>query len=180
MQKLNLTGVGTAAVQSEIYDSTGTGMLPIQAHVTGVATLRIVGRVADDAPWVEIVAPGTAGFLQSFAWVPFLQLEITAGAGSVASGSGRSRMPFLRSPVALGSLLRTVARGSLLAAAPIGRAAAERLWRRVSLALTRRAGSAPFQGAFQPIPQARGSSARRPRRSMRRLAGRAITPCARL
>lgn len=84
MQKLIRTGVGTATVDHDVYDSTGTGMLPIQADGDGATTFRLLGRVASDAPWVEIIAPGTADFLQSFAWVPYIQLEVTAGAGTVS------------------------------------------------------------------------------------------------
>lgn len=88
MKKLTTAGVQAVATSdgtnpNEIYDSTGTGLLPIQAKVTGVATFRVLGRVALDAPWVEIIAPGTVGFLQSISWVPWVQLDQTVGAGSV-------------------------------------------------------------------------------------------------
>jgi len=84
---ISRTGVGTANsdtnINRVIYDSTGTGMLPVQAKVTGAATFRLLARVDPSAPWVEFIPAGTADFLQSIAWVPFVQLEITAGAGTV-------------------------------------------------------------------------------------------------
>lgn len=83
MQLLEQTGVGTVSVSREVYDSTGTGMLPVQAAVTGVATFKVNGRVASDAPWVEIIPAGSTGSLNSIAWVPYLQLEVTTGAGAV-------------------------------------------------------------------------------------------------
>lgn len=83
MQLIERTGVGTVAVDRDVYDSTGTGMLPIQAAVGGTATFRVLGRVSSAAPWVEIVEPATADYLSSIAWVPFIALEITSGAGSV-------------------------------------------------------------------------------------------------
>ncbi len=88
MKKLTTNGVQTVATSdgvnpTDIYDSTGTGLLPIQARVTGVATFRVLARVASDAPWVEIIAAGTIGFLQSISWVPQIQLEQSAGAGGV-------------------------------------------------------------------------------------------------
>lgn len=84
VQLLERNGVGTVAVEREVYDSTGTGLLPIQAAViSGTPTFRVLGRVDAGAPWVEIVAAGTIGWLNSISWVPFLQLEITAGAGVV-------------------------------------------------------------------------------------------------
>lgn len=82
--KITKTGVGTADVPSAIRDTDGTGLLPVQAHGDGVTTFRVLGRVSSEAPWVELVAPATADFLQSVSWVPYLRLEITAGTGTVA------------------------------------------------------------------------------------------------
>lgn len=77
------TGVGTASNTVAIRDTHGTGLLPLQAAVTGSATFRVLGRVHPEAPWVELKAAGTAGFLESFSWLPFVQLEVTAGTGTV-------------------------------------------------------------------------------------------------
>lgn len=88
MIKLTQTGIGTkdsfAIAGHEIYDSTGSSMLPVQAGGDGVASFRVMGRVASDAPWFEIKAAGTAGFLESIAWVPQLQLEVLSGTGAVS------------------------------------------------------------------------------------------------
>lgn len=83
MIKISQTGVGTASHSGSIRDTKGTSILPVQARVTGTATFRILGRVSGDAPWVELKAADTADFLESISWVPFLQLEITSGAGTV-------------------------------------------------------------------------------------------------
>lgn len=88
MKKLTTSGIQTVSTNdgtnpTEIYDSTGTGLLPIQARVTGAATFRVLARVASDAPWIEIIPASTVGFLQSISWVPQIQLEQSAGAGNV-------------------------------------------------------------------------------------------------
>jgi hypothetical protein len=75
--------VGTVSHPASIRDSDGTALLPVQGDVQGTATFRLLGRVSPDAPWVEIRAPNTVDFLESISWVPYIQLEITAGAGSV-------------------------------------------------------------------------------------------------
>lgn len=81
--KLTQTGVGTTDNPTAVRDSQGTGLLPIQADGDGVTTFKINGRVAPDAPWVELKAAGTADFLESLSWVPNIQLEVTAGTGTV-------------------------------------------------------------------------------------------------
>jgi hypothetical protein len=83
MIKLSRTGVGTADTQASIRDTAGSSLLPIQADGDGATTFRVLGRVSPEAPWVEIKAAGTADFLESISWVPFLRLEVTAGAGMV-------------------------------------------------------------------------------------------------
>lgn len=84
MISLQQTGVGVQSnTAREVYDSMGTGMLPVQVDGDGVTTFKINGRVSPDAPWMEIVAAQTADLLQSIAWVPYIQLEVTAGAGTV-------------------------------------------------------------------------------------------------
>ena len=83
--KISQTGVGTKSPTTSIRDSYGHALLPIQAHGDGATTFRVRGRVSNDpaCPWVDIVAAGTADFLQSISWIPFLQLEVTSGAGTV-------------------------------------------------------------------------------------------------
>lgn len=81
--KISQTGVGTSTHDASVRDSFGHGLLPVQAHGDGVTTFRVLARIRQDAPWVEIIAAGTADFLQSVSWVPFIQLEVTAGAGEV-------------------------------------------------------------------------------------------------
>jgi hypothetical protein len=83
---LKQEGVGAAdnaASSKPIMDSAGTGMLPIQAEIDGAATFRVLAKATSEAPWREIIEAGTAGFLQSIAWVPFIRLEVTAGLGTV-------------------------------------------------------------------------------------------------
>lgn len=83
MIKLEQTGVGQKTHDKDIYDSTGTGLLPIQASGDGSTTFRVLARVASDAPWFEIISAQTAPLLQSITWVPYLQLDVTAGTGKV-------------------------------------------------------------------------------------------------
>lgn len=82
--KLEQTGVGTESNAQSIRDSFGSGLIPIQADGDGATTFRLNGRASPDAPWIEIKAAGTADFLESFSWVPFVQLEVTSGSGSVS------------------------------------------------------------------------------------------------
>lgn len=82
--KLTQTGVGTKSNDDkEIYDSTGTGMLPVQVDGDGATTFKVNARVSTEAPWMEIIAAGTVDVLESIAWVPYIQLQVTAGAGTV-------------------------------------------------------------------------------------------------
>jgi hypothetical protein len=83
MIKLTQTGVGTVSHPYSLRDDQGTALLPVQGKVTGSATFRLLGRVSPDADWLEIRAANTVAFLESFSWVPFIQLEITSGSGTV-------------------------------------------------------------------------------------------------
>lgn len=81
---LEQTGVGAKSNdERQLYDSMGTGMLPIQVDGDGATTFKINGRVAPDAPWMELIAAQTADMIQAISWVPYIQLQVTAGAGSV-------------------------------------------------------------------------------------------------
>jgi hypothetical protein len=83
---LRRQGVGTDdnGLGRPIWDNAGTGMLPLQAEITGdAATFRVLAKATSEAPWREIIAGGDVGFLQSIAWVPFIQLEVLSGAGVV-------------------------------------------------------------------------------------------------
>jgi hypothetical protein len=82
--KLSQTGVGTATTNAVLRDLAGHALLPVQAHSSdGATTFRVLGSVSPDAPFVEIIAAGTADFLQSISWVPNIQLQITGGTGTV-------------------------------------------------------------------------------------------------
>ena len=83
MKYLARTGVGTADHAESILDTDGTGILPVQAGVTGTATFRLLGRVSADAPWIEIRSAATADYLESISWVPYIRLDVTAGTGTV-------------------------------------------------------------------------------------------------
>jgi hypothetical protein len=83
MIKLSRTGVGVVSNDAAVRDSRGTGLLPVQADGDGATTFRVTGRVSPSAPWVEIKAPGTADWLEAISWVPYLQLEVTVGTGTV-------------------------------------------------------------------------------------------------
>lgn len=90
MIKLEVTGAGGAANQDDrpIYDSTGTGFLPVQIQGDGTTTWRLRARVDPAAPWEEIVSAQTANLIQSISWVPYLQLQVTAGSGKVTCWIG--------------------------------------------------------------------------------------------
>lgn len=81
--KLSQIGVGTESVVDALRNRSGVSLIAVQAAGDGATTFRVNGRVSPDAPWVEVIAPGTADFLQAVSFVPYLQLEITAGTGSV-------------------------------------------------------------------------------------------------
>lgn len=83
MQKIVRTSVGTSSHSEVIRDRSGSGLLPIQADGDGATTFRVTGRVSPEAPWVEIKAAGTSDFLEAISWVPYIQLEVTAGSGTV-------------------------------------------------------------------------------------------------
>lgn len=83
MTKLTQTGVGSAQNQNALLDTDGTGILPIQASGDGATTFRVLGKVSKDAPFIEIKGAGTGDFLEGLSWVPFIALEVTAGAGTV-------------------------------------------------------------------------------------------------
>lgn len=83
MIKMQRTGTGTAVADKVVNDATGTGFLPIQARGDGATQFRVLGRVAEEADWIEVIPVGTASFLQSIAWCPHLALEITSGTGAV-------------------------------------------------------------------------------------------------
>lgn len=75
-------GVGTQTEALSIRNPSG-GLIPMQAAGDGVTSFRVTGRVDVNAPWVEIKAAGTADFLESFSWVPYIQLEVLSGTGMV-------------------------------------------------------------------------------------------------
>lgn len=83
MTKLTQTGVGTVDNTGAIRDTDGTALLPIQVDGDGATTYRINARVSPDAPWVEVKAPSTADFIECLSWCPYIQLEVTAGSGTV-------------------------------------------------------------------------------------------------
>lgn len=89
MIKLTRTGVGTVDHEGTVRDTNGSGLLPVQADTDGT-TFKLLGRVSPDAPWVEIKAAGTVDFLENISWVPYLRLEITAGAGTVTVWVGEA------------------------------------------------------------------------------------------
>lgn len=84
MKIITRTGVGTATHGTEVRDRRGSGLLPVQAKGDGATTFRVMGRVSPEGRWQQIKAPGTADFLESNSWVPYLQLEVTSGAGTVS------------------------------------------------------------------------------------------------
>ena len=85
---LNQAGPGLVAATKDLYDSTGTGLLPVQAEVTGTVTFQLVGRVDPAMPWRVLRAAAAASFLESMAWVPWIALEILSGSGSVRLAIG--------------------------------------------------------------------------------------------
>jgi hypothetical protein len=81
--KITQTGVGASSHEGIVRDTQGTSLLPVQAEGDGVTMFRLMGRAHPAAPWMELKAPGTADWLESVSWVPYLQLEVTSGAGTV-------------------------------------------------------------------------------------------------
>lgn len=83
MIKLTRTGVGVATNPAELRDRSGTGSLPIQGQGDGATSYRVTCRVSPDAPWVEVIPPTTADFIEAISWCPYVQLEIVSGTGAV-------------------------------------------------------------------------------------------------
>ena len=83
MTQIQQTGVGQTATPTSLIDTDGTGLLPVQVAVEGTATYRLLARVSTQAPWVELRPAASDGFLEAISWVPYLALEVTAGAGTV-------------------------------------------------------------------------------------------------
>lgn len=83
MKMITQNGTGSVSFSQAIRDTDGSGLLPIQAEVvSGSPSFSVEARVSPDAPWVEIKAAGTVGFLESFSWVPYMRLVVT-GTGAV-------------------------------------------------------------------------------------------------
>jgi hypothetical protein len=59
------------------------GLIQADAPADGLTTFRVLGKISSAAPWVELVAAGTADILQAVPAVPYVQLEVTAGTGTV-------------------------------------------------------------------------------------------------
>ena len=83
MKTIIQTGAGEATHEAALRDSDGTGTLPIQAEVSGAATFLIRGRVSPEAPWFTLRDASSADFLETISWVPYLQLVVTDGTGTV-------------------------------------------------------------------------------------------------
>lgn len=81
--KISQTGVGAATHEGVIRDSNGTGLLPIQVEGDDLTNFRIMGRVSPEAPWVEVKSATSNDFLECISWVPYLQLEIITGPGTI-------------------------------------------------------------------------------------------------
>lgn len=79
---LTRTGVGTADHAGIVRDTNGSGLLPVQADTDGT-TFKVMGRVSPDAPWAELKAAGAIDFIEAVVRVPYIRLEVTAGAGTV-------------------------------------------------------------------------------------------------
>ena len=76
---LSVTGVGTASNSRPLAAPLGL----IQADGDSLTTFRVLGKISSAAPFVELVAPGTADLLQAIPAVPYVELEVTAGTGTV-------------------------------------------------------------------------------------------------
>lgn len=82
--KLSQTGVGTVATGH--LRPGAAAKVAIQATGDGVTTYAIEGRVSSAAPWVEVVAAGTADLAPALIdWLPELRLNVSAGAGTVTA-----------------------------------------------------------------------------------------------
>lgn len=78
MQKVSQTGVGAKSI-----DVPHTDAIALQLAGDGATTFQVNARVSPDAPWATLVASGTADSIQSIPFYPELQLDVTAGTGTV-------------------------------------------------------------------------------------------------
>jgi len=54
----------------------------LQVAISGTFSITAQGRLHDDAPWVELVAAATAGYIQPIVWVPQIRLVSATGAST--------------------------------------------------------------------------------------------------
>jgi hypothetical protein len=78
MQKVAQTGVG---VQNLTFPHTDA--IAVQVDGDGVTTFQVNARVSPEAPWMPVIASATADVIQSLPYYPELQLDVTAGTGTV-------------------------------------------------------------------------------------------------
>lgn len=81
--KLTQTGVGLTA-RRLLANGAAQSAVQIEAPADGLTTFSLKGRLASDAPFFEL-ATGTASVLQLIPNVSELQLEVTAGSGTVSA-----------------------------------------------------------------------------------------------
>lgn len=84
MKQYHLDVVGRTGPEYPIRDIFGTGTTPVQVEVTGTVSYRIVGKCHKNAPWRELRASASAGFLESVTYVPFMAIEIVSKTGNGA------------------------------------------------------------------------------------------------
>ena len=72
------TGVGVS--NGKVFGN-DRDFLPMQLVLEAGVSAKINGRVNTAAPWVELVEVQAAGDIFSVSYCPYIQLEVTAGAG---------------------------------------------------------------------------------------------------
>ena len=87
--KLTQTGAGSAASPRRLYPGPSAKVF-LQVDGDAVTTWKLEARATPDAPWVEVIAPGTADYGALIDWRPEVRLTVTAGAGTVVAYIGEA------------------------------------------------------------------------------------------
>ena len=86
MQVITIADAITADTDTDIalpappYDTHPEAFL--QVEISGTFTVQILGKLHEDASYVELVAAATASYIQPVAYMPFIRITTSGGAAT--------------------------------------------------------------------------------------------------